>query len=665
MRNRITVFILFAAMCISPAPAMAGEDSTVLSAGADALLYDSLLDESREHYDRRAAEVEDALKSPEAIALRQQRLLEDYRRLIGELPGEKAPLEARVTGVVECDDYRIEKVYFESRPNHRVTANLYVPTKEEGPFPGIAMPCGHSANGKACEAYQSACILLAKNGLVVLIYDPISQGERHQVLAAPRHGTTTHAMLNVGSLLVGRTIVGYEAWDGIRAIDYLLTRDEVDGTKPVGLTGNSGGGTQTNFLMALDSRVGPAAPSCYVMQKQRKYETLGPADGCQHFPEEVACGIDHVDYFWMRAPKPTLLLAAERDFFEFASTRAAAEETKRLYAALDKPERTALFSFDDGHGFSKPRREAATRWMRRWLSDDPAPVVEPELTLQTDATLQVTKTGQVVSDFETESTVNQMNSARAKTLAKDRAEFWKSGDRPSRLATIRRMIGVSQRRGRATVEKKGTIQRDGYAIEKCVLRREGAIPVPALWFVPEGKAGNQPPTLHVDSRGKAADAAPGGKIEKLVRGGRVVLSIDVQGFGETADKGSKGKYYNVEHRVANLAMHLGRPLLGRRVDDILAAADVLARRYGVGEIDLAGVAAAGPVVLHAAALDERFDSLTLSEPIPSWVDDFVAKPLARDLMGHVVPRALLKYDLPDLVHVIRPRKVTVPRKEAP
>ena len=665
MRTFAAVILLFVAVGAFPLATPAGENLVVLPAGANTLLYEHLLQESRDCYAQRTNEVDEALISPAAIARRQNRLVADYRRIIGELPEEKSPLNAKVTGIVKCGDYRIEKVLFESRPNHHVTANLYVPTNKEGPFPGIAMPCGHSANGKACEAYQSACILLVKNGFVVLIYDPISQGERHQVLDAPRHGTTTHSMLNVGSLLVGRTIVGYEAWDGIRGIDYLLTRDEVDSSKPIGLTGNSGGGTQTNFLMALDDRIGPAAPSCYVMEKQRKYETLGPADGCQHMPDEVARGIDQIDYFWMRAPKPTLILAAEQDFFEFASTQVAAKEARRLYKALGKPQRTGMFSFNDKHGFSKPRCEAATRWMRRWLLDDPKPVVEPELTLQTDETLQVTKTGQVVSDFENESTVNQMNLTKADALAANRQAFWRSGCKQTRLEVIRRMIGSLERPETPTVEKKGTIKRDGYTIEKLVINRIGAIAVPALLFVPDVPDKNLAALLCVDDKGKARHAGVGGEIEKQVRKGRLVMSVDVQGFGETADKGSNGKYFNVEHRTANLAMHLGRPLLGRRVDDVFDAADVLAAREEVNEIELVGVGAARPVVLHAGAIDSRFKSVIVDAPIRSWVDDFIAKPLERDLLGLVVPGALLKYDLPDLVEAITPRKVVVLEKETP
>jgi len=440
----------------------------------------------------------------------------------------------------------------------------------------------------------------------------------------------------------------------------LLSRPEVDRTKPVGLTGNSGGGTQTTFLMALDERVGPAAPSCYVMRKQRKYETILPADGCQHLPGEVALGIDHVDYFWMRAPKPTLILAAEKDFFEFASTQDAAKEAKRLYAVLGEPERTGLTAYDGKHGFAKPLREAAAGWMKRWILDDAGPAMEPELKLLDDKGIRATATGQVVTSFKNESTVQEMNLARAKELAEQRRRFWQENDTETCLAEVKRLIGVSDKRKEAVPRNAGTIARDGYRIEKLVIERKGELPMPALLFVPDGDAGvKRTATVCADGRGKARGAAAGGEIEDLVRAGHIVLSVDLRGFGETADRGSNRKYYNREHRVSNLSMHIGRPLLGQRVDELLAAADVISGQADVEAVHLMGLHDAGPVALHAAALDERFVSLTLKESVRSWLGDVVAEPLTHHLLGHVVPGALLRYDLPDLVTAISPRKVKV------
>jgi len=159
----------------------------------------------------------------------------------------------------------------------------------------------------------------------------------------------------------------------------------------------------------------------------------------------------------------------------------------------------------------------------------------------------------------------------------------------------------------------------------------------------------------------------------------MVLAIDVRGFGETVDAPERnaGKYWNDEHRNAYIAMHIGRPLLGQRVEDVLATLDVLEQREDVDSkaISLIGIGRAGSVVLHAAALDSRFADVTIQDPsssggtktfgpnpdeegIESWVD-VVAVPLAHNQLTHVVPFALTRYDLFHLAQAISPRPVRI------
>ena len=184
-------------------------------------------------------------------ALRTAEDAEDYVRSVRERIAEsfgptpeKTPLNPRVTGSFERDLYRVENVIFDSRPDFPVTANLYLP-KRSGKAPGVVGTCGHSSNGKAAEAYQSFAQGLARQGYVVLLYDPIGQGERLQYLDDDLQpvlgpGTREHLMAGNQQFLVGDFIGSWRAWDGIRALDYLLTREEVD-PNHLGVTGNSGG----------------------------------------------------------------------------------------------------------------------------------------------------------------------------------------------------------------------------------------------------------------------------------------------------------------------------------------------------------------------------------------------------------------------------------------
>ena len=143
------------------------------------MLESWLMQQASAALDRRS-EAYEKIKTPEQIAAWQKERREFFVWQLGGFP-ERTPLNAQSVATLDRGDYRIEKVIFESEPQHHVTALLYLP-KTKPPFPGVLVPCGHSANGKAAEAYQRACILLAKNGLAALCYDPIGQGERSQVL---------------------------------------------------------------------------------------------------------------------------------------------------------------------------------------------------------------------------------------------------------------------------------------------------------------------------------------------------------------------------------------------------------------------------------------------------------------------------------------------------
>ncbi|MDZ7618918.1 MAG: acetylxylan esterase, partial [Patescibacteria group bacterium] len=619
------------------APAASVEDLNVLSADEqpDAMLRAYLLKECDVLLNARREEVK-KLETPEAVLERIERVRKDWMAAIGPFP-ERTPLDGKTVGVIEADGYRIERVLYQSRPGHHVTGNLYIP-EGDGPFPGVLVPCGHSSNGKASGAYQSACILLARHGFVALIYDPIGQGERYQLLDENGKpiigGTVEHTMTDIGARLTGVSTATYRIWDGIRSIDYLVSRPEVD-PKRIGCTGNSGGGTLTAYLMATDDRIVAAAPSCYITSLGRLFATIGPQDGEQNITAQVALGIDHADYVMLRAPKPTIILTGTHDFFDIDGSWDSFREAKRLYGVLGFGERVDLFEYPDKHGFSQPRREAALRWMRRWLQGvDDAPT-ETEPTLQADETLQVTKSGQVVTDFR-DRTVWDLNMERATMLAKDREAFWRDHSKDECLAEVRRLAGIRPMMDKPVAKSLGLIEREGYSIEKLRIERAGEPPVTALLFLPATREGKLPAVLYVDGRGKQVGAVVGGPLEALVKEGRAVLAIDVRGTGETAIAKPR-QYHKNEYPMSYLGIHLGRALLGQRTEDVLAALEVLLVREEIdaGRVRLVGVERGGPVALHAAALDPRVTDVVVEEAIESWMD-VVATPLAEHQLEQIV-----------------------------
>ena len=630
------------------------------------MLHRYLLAQARQQFDARRKAIA-AIKTPEDIASRQKAMRAFFLRSLGDLP-ERTPLNPRVVGMLRKDGYRVEKIIFESRPSHHVTANLYLPAGNP-PFPGILLPCGHSDNGKAYEGYQRACILLAKNGMAVLCYDPIGQGERFQRLDAQGkpviRGTTEHTMAGIGALLVGRQLASYRIWDGLRALDYLASRAEIDPAR-LGCTGNSGGGTLTSYLMALDDRIAVAAPSCYITSLERLFATIGPQDAEQNINGQVAAGLDHADYVTLHAPKPTLLTVGTRDFFDIQGSWDTFREVKLIFGRLGYGERVDLFESDEEHGFTRPRRIATARWMKRWLLKQDEAVDEPEFSIASDAELQCTRTGQVLTEFKDKS-VFDLNAAYAgmlRTVGLIVRSQESAADVRREVQAVRERIGLGNRAiAPAQPRSVGKIARPGFTIDKLVFEVEPGIVIPALDIAAVRQSPNAMPIVKVGvdwNRELASDAA----IEELLRASQRVLLVNPRGMGET-DPGEgdqrRGSPFGHDVKEAFLSMHLARPLLGQRVTDILAVLEGFKAGSGSNSgFRLIGVGAAGPIVLHAAWLDDKgsIKEVVLERSLVSW-GEVVANGISRDQLGNVVPGALQVYDLPDLAARLAPRPLRI------
>jgi len=615
--------------------------------------------------DRRLAEYE-KIKTPEDVVAYQKRLRQFFVDQLGGFP-DRTPLNARVVGKQQRDGYRVEKILFESQPRHYVTAILYLP-EAKPPYPAVLVPCGHSVNGKARDLYQRAPILIAKNGMAALCYDPIDQGERMQLLDEGGKpvavSTTGHSLIGVASALLGRNTATFRSWDGIRAIDYLQSRKEIDPER-IGCTGISGGGTMTSYLMALDARIRAAAPGCYLTTMRRLMETIGPQDAEQNIHAQIAYGMDHPDYVIMRAPQPTLIMTATGDYFDIGGAWNNFRQAKRIYTRLGFAERVDLFETDDRHGFPEAMRVAAARWMRRWLLGIDDAITEHEFPVVPDEQVWCTPRGQVML-IEGARSCYDLNIALEEQLAKARKAFWQQTDQSKALDEVRRITGIRKLADLPELkcEKAGTLQRDGYRIDKLILSPEPGIWLPALAFVPKKADGDA--YLYLNEAGKQADAAPGGPIEKLVQSGHLVLAVDLRGVGETGkpDTAKRGIPYYIGPDWKDLyqAYMLRKPHLAMRAEDVLGCARFLATHESAGKpnrVHLVGIGRVGPPALHAAALEPAlFASVKLQHCLASW-HNVVHTPLARHQQANVVHGALKTYDLPDLLATLPKEKLTV------
>lgn len=606
---------------------------------------------------RRREEVE-KLQTPEQCQAYQQQRRTFFVQQLGGFP-DRTPLNAQVVGQLKGDGYRVEKVMFESRPQHHVTAALYLP---EGPppFHAVLIACGHSKNGKAADYNQRMGILLAKHGLAAMCYDPIGQGERSQVLTpdgkATLGATTEHFLVGVGAMLVGTNTAQYRIYDGMRAIDYLLSRPDIvpDG---VGCTGCSGGGTLTSYLMALDDRVACAAPACYVTTFERLLETIGPQDAEQNIFAQVALGMEQTDYVLMRAPRPTLLVATTQDFFDIQGTWDTFRQAKRFYARFGFPERVDLVEDEGKHGVTKLNRATLTHWMRRWLLGRDEHVTEPDFPLWKDEELQCSPQGHVLL-MPGEKTAYDYNIALAERLAAQRRAAAKSPDDARR--TIRQVAGIRPLADLPApqVRQVGPVQREGFRIERLVLEPEPGLVLPALAFVPAQP--NDDAYLYLHEDGKQADAGAGGPIEKLVAAGHLVLAVDLPGTGETQsggrDRGLLGDWKN-----AFLAYLLGKSLVGLRAEHVLQSAQFLAGYHAdrPRRVHVLAVGECGVPALHAAAVEPPlFAAVTLRRTLAAW-EHVVRTPESKNEYVNAVHGALAHYDLPDLVRLVTEAKVHI------
>jgi len=606
---------------------------------------------------------------------RQEEIRAKIHSMMGSLP-ERTPLEAQVTGSFEREGYRVEKVVYQSRPRYYVTANLYIPTgRGNGPFPGILGPCGHSLTGKAAGVYQKVYSGLARLGCVVLVYDQPGQGERfmyyNEALGESTFhpqwpSTVEHTMAGIQCLLAGSNAATYFIWDAVRGIDYLVSRPEVD-PKRIGITGNSGGGTLSAYVGSLDERVKVAVPSCYITSWQMLWDTIGPQDAEQNLIPFIANGLDFPDFAIAFAPKPYLINAAIQDFFPIRGTRTTFKEAQRIYELMGAGDQIELFEADDGHGYTRPRRESAYAWFGKHFKDLPGPFEEREMIPDQEHVLQVTPTGQVVTTYEDAESMSSLNAsfARSRQPGFPRIETQEAlqGLRGQLLPKIAALLNYNELATPLNLQGRGTGSSDGHRVEFLTYDIEPGITLPALYFKPDGPtSGWKTPVLYVSDQSKSEDAAS--EIAALVEAGHPVLSPDLRGKGETArpdqDDGSFGTWFSTDYQIAMMALQLRRPLVGMRVSDLVGSLSVLqtlSQNRGNGFIAIGKGSGTIPL-LHTAAMDQRITTLILEGGLTSWMN-MVQNPYHRRQLDNVVQNALEVYDLPYLAAMIAPRTLVL------
>jgi len=622
----------------------------VLPAGAAETSFTTVF-KAVEAADAAADEAWRNLSGRDAYDAHRRALRAQYVAALGGFPA-RTPLRPRVTGSEARDGYRVEKILFESEPGVYVTAFLYLPdaARFAPPYPTFVVTCGHSDLGKACTDYGRVCVQGVARGFAALIYDPILQGERAQV--PNTKNCAGHNRYGTLAMLLGRSTARQRIWDGLRCLDYLDTRADIrhDG---YGYMGNSGGGTMTALIMALDPRVKAAAPCCYLSSIREVAAHEGPQDAEQNVFGQLAFGLNHAGLVLL-GDNAVRMHCCHGDFFPFEGSR----ETYRTVCAtaarcgLDAT-RYGMTDVPGPHGWKESTRTSSVLWMERWLKGNAAawPIDVAacrDLDVGYDAKAvdcglvgkgpRVTEAGDItqVAGFRSIYAVLQDALARV-----EKARAGKSAAAMRAAAVARAGIRPYGSLGVVAKEVR-RVETNGVTVTAHVFSFPDGLRVPMQVFTPTG--GARGVTLVVSAEGRRACAAA---VRAECAAGRTVAVADLLGCGEIVKL--RHRFYGApaaDEELAVMLYWLARSLVGVRAEEINVLADHLVRTRG-GAVRLRAEGRLAIPAAHArAAAPVLFADLACPEPPPAWADSVRAAGVVR--YAEAVQGALLDYDWVDL-----------------
>lgn len=608
---------------------------------------------------KRDAAIE-AIQTQTQAGRRKAEVRKTVLRLIGGLPNNPGPLHTQVVGTLQEEGFHVERLIYDSLPDFHVTANLYLPDKGTRPYPAILYTPGHYPAGKV-EAWLFSANM-ARNGVAVLAYDPIGEGERLQYFD-PSTGkslaggpTGEHSEASVQVMLTGNPIARYFVEDAMRGIDYLQSRPDIDRER-IGAIGCSGGGTVTAYLAALDPRVKVAGVGCYITGFDELLSSIGPQEAEQTIPHFIEDGLSFPDWIEAAAPKPYAVISTTEDMFPFAGARKSVDEARRIYGLYGATDHLQWITGPGHHANLRPIYPQIMAFLLHWLTGSTATPAVEALPPPPAQALLCTSTGQVASSLGG-ATVSSLNRAYAPpplpgNELKSAAQLAHFRDRIVREVRMELGLNASEDFAALRVSVISQEQKPGYQVQMLRFTSAAGIDLPASLAIPDG-AGKKPAILMLSSEPPSDD-----DVGRLARAGNIVLAPQLSP-GYTDSEGSKSPLLGPYYMATLRAFLVGETLVGMRVEDVLRAVNWLGARADVDPAQLTaqGSGPTGIVLLHAAVLDPRIRSITLDRTLVSY-RNAIEDPVTRDLAQSVIPGVLRHYDLDDLVMAIAPRTVVI------
>lgn len=553
------------------------------------------------------------------------------------------PLRVEHHGVLEREGYTIEKIVYETYPGMFVPAVVWVPKGLKGKAPAVVSISGHNyCDSKAADSVQAIDFNLVRRGFIVVSYDYLGCFERARLDPCQKGVFGGEDHTNSLFSYTGHTPTGIEVLDGIRAVDYLYSRSDVDRTR-IAFTGASGGGNSTYWVSALDERITLAVSVSAAGAFSQWIKVDNNYDWHQR-PPGLRAFADIGTFYALIAPRPLLVINGHPELVEFALPDAlrSVDYARHIYALYGQPNAVAFHESSTGHGYQEDKRVQLYTWLNRWFFRGAMPFGEAEQRYQAEPrdTLRVGLPGDnlTIPTLARRWVEECPAPAPAPDAAKD-APAW-------RQAARRRLEELLARRDPRSAP--GVIYRYDYQVSSAPYRAEHLqfevapdLILPAVFVRREGTAAAKTIIVLGKARGASEEA------RALLDRGYALLCLDPRGTGEVDWGGG---------RTTNWANFVGRPPVGMWAEDISKAATYLLARPDVSSVAVLGDGVFGKAALYATALDDRLAVAAVTLDTASYRRE------ATSGLAHVyadVPRILTWGDTPELAALVAPRPLAI------
>jgi cephalosporin-C deacetylase-like acetyl esterase len=615
--------------------------------------YERLLHKAKEMTAKRDAALKEADSNLEKLSAYQKEKRETLTKLLGidiEEAQKREPL-VYIESRVKSGKFTIYKLIVDGR----MSVNFYKPNSNGGDntFPAVLLLPGHEQRGKGANTYQMTALMLAGNGIAVLVPDPISEGERMQMMnpdgtTKNMKATSEHSQLQAGSVLTGNNIVKEELKENL-ALFNVLYYNKISGVKidkkNIGVMGNSGGGAQASYLGAVDNRIKAICCCSWFTRRINMMEKYGPDDPCQWIPGEIKSELEISDLYIINAPRPTLIMSGSLDFIDFEGAKEGANELRKIYTTLKAKKNFNFFSEKSEHGITETKREKATMFFRQELGVKTKVITEEMLeAIPMDARkLQCSPTGQMLTSFHTSEALPNKYIRLTRENQGEKTAFNRQSEKMNRLM-MRGFLGIGLQGRKDTSAAKGVITGTSDYI---IIADSGKFSTKALMLLDSIKE-------------------IGGKAE--------IVELAFNGNRGDSRKKRDKKFWNDNYRSAAPALMLGGSLVAEQTEDLLAMLEDQKVNFNVITIGNINVAARHALYLYKGQpAKAKLLSYTEIDGIKDW-ESIARRINERGMLECAVPNAIKLYNLDDIDPTkerkmkfvkAEPQKPTAAQKTAP